>query len=81
MLRLMQKKQDYSKESLIEIRNNMDSHVKGNLCSGCKEILEEEIGAYLFYLAALCNTLDIKISDALLKEYDNMRTLGIFGLK
>jgi hypothetical protein len=74
-------KQDYSKDSLEEIKNSMENHVKGNMCPGCKEILEEEIGAYLFYLAALCNTLDINMSDALLKEYSNMKALGIFGLK
>ena len=45
------------------------------------EILEEEIGAYIFYLSALCNTLDINLSEAVLKEYGNMKTLGIFSLK
>ena len=74
-------KQDYNKDSLEEIKNSMKNHVKGDMCPGCKEILEEEIGAYLFYLAALCNTLDINMSDALLKEYSNMKALGIFGLK
>ncbi|MCF6465851.1 DUF1573 domain-containing protein [Clostridium sp. Cult2] len=74
-------KQDYNKESLEEIKNNMKNHIQGNLCPSCKEILEEEIGAYIFYLSALCNALDIKISDAVLKEYSNMKTLGIFSLK
>lgn len=74
-------KQDYNRASLEEIKNNMENHVEGNLCPGCKEILQEEIGAYLFYLSALCNALDIKMSDALLKEYSNMKALGIFSLK
>ncbi|CCQ94261.1 conserved hypothetical protein [[Clostridium] ultunense Esp] len=74
-------RQDYNRESLEEIKNNMQNHVKGNLCPSCKEILEEEIGAYLFYLSALCNALDINLSDSLLKEYRNMKTLGIFSLK
>jgi hypothetical protein len=74
-------KQDYNRDSLEEIKNNMKNHVDGNLCPGCKEILQEEVGAYLFYLAALCNTLDIKMSDALLNEYSNMKALGIFSLK
>lgn len=74
-------RQDYNKESLEEIKNNMQNHIKGSLCPSCKEILEEEIGAYLFYLSALCNALDINLSDALLKEYGNMKTLGIFSLK
>ncbi|MCF6462469.1 DUF1573 domain-containing protein [Clostridium sp. Cult1] len=74
-------KQDYNRESLEEIKNNMQNHVKGNLCPSCKEVLEEEIGAYIFYLSALCNALNINLSEAILKEYGNMKTLGIFSLK
>ena len=74
-------KQDYNKDSLEEIKNNMKNHVEGKLCPSCEEIIQEEIGAYLFYLAALCNALDINISDALLREYSNIRALGIFSMK
>lgn len=74
-------KQDYNRDSLEEIKNNMKNHVEGNLCTNCEEILQEEIGAYLFYLAALCNALDINMSDALLKEYSNTKALGVFSLK
>ena len=74
-------KQDYNKDSLVEIKNNMKNHVEGKLCPSCEEIVQEEIGAYLFYLAALCNALDIDMSEALLKEYSNIKALGIFSLK
>lgn len=74
-------KQDYNRDSLEEIKNNMDDHIKGKLCPSCKEILHEEMGAYIFYLSALANTLDIKVSDAILNEYKNIKTLGIFSLK
>lgn len=74
-------KQDYNKESLREIKDSMKSHVKGQLCPNCKEIIEQEIGAYLFYLSALCNVLNINLSDSFINEYKNMKTLGIFGLK
>lgn len=74
-------KQDYNKDSLEEIKNNMKNHVEGKLCPSCEEIIQEEIGAYLFYLAALCNALDIDMSDALLREYSNIKALGIFSLK
>ncbi|NMB27169.1 MAG: DUF1573 domain-containing protein [Tissierellia bacterium] len=74
-------KQDYSKDSLEEIKNNMKNHVEGKLCPSCEEIIQEEIGAYLFYLAALCNALDMDMSDALLREYSNIKALGIFSLK
>ncbi|QQY79443.1 hypothetical protein EDD65_109109 [Keratinibaculum paraultunense] len=80
-IKITAKKQNYNLDSLEEIKNNLESHVEGELCPGCKEILEEEIGAYLFYLAALCNTFDVDISDAILKEYNNIKTLGIFSLK
>ncbi|NLV76843.1 MAG: DUF1573 domain-containing protein [Tissierellia bacterium] len=75
------RKQNYNKDSLKEVKDNLESHVEGKLCPGCKEILEEEIGAYLFYLAALCNTLDVDMSDAMLREYSNTKALGIFSLK
>lgn len=74
-------KQDYSKESLEEIKKNMKTHVEGELCPSCKEVIEEEIGSYLFYLSALCNTLNINLSDTLAKEYKNIKTLGIYSLK
>ncbi|MBZ2175205.1 DUF1573 domain-containing protein [Schnuerera sp. xch1] len=73
--------QDYNKDSLEEIKNSMKDHLEGHLCPNCQEILNEEVGAYLFYLSALCNVLDINISDAMAREYDNMKTLGIFNLK
>lgn len=75
------KKQDFSKESLQEIKNNMKTHVKGELCPSCKEIVEEEIGAYLFYLSSLCNVLNIDLSETITKEYQNIKTLGIYSLK
>lgn len=75
------KKQDFNKETLSELKNSMDSQVKGELCPVCKDILEDEIGSYVFYLSALCNALDIDLKDPILKEYSNMNTLGIFNLK
>ncbi len=74
-------KQDFNKETLKEVKDNVQTHIEGELCEVCQEKLEEEIGAYLFYLAALCDTLDINLIDAVLKEYDNLKTLGIYSLK
>lgn len=75
------KKQDFNKDSLEEMKNNMETHISGELCPGCREILLEEIGAYLFYLAALSNAMGVNISEALLNEYNNIKTLGLFSLK
>ncbi|NLJ78349.1 MAG: DUF1573 domain-containing protein [Tissierellia bacterium] len=74
-------KQDFNKDSLEEIRNNMKDHIEGELCAVCEEILQEEMGAYLFYLAALCNALDISLSEAVIREYSNIKALGVFSLK
>lgn len=74
-------KQNFNKNSLEEMKNSMKSHVTGSLCPGCREILLEEMGAYLFYLAALSNALDVSMSDALFREYNNIKTLGLFSLK
>ncbi|HLR35174.1 MAG TPA: DUF1573 domain-containing protein [Tissierellales bacterium] len=74
-------KQSYNKETLEEVRDHMSDHLEGNLCEVCEEMIEEEIGAYLFYLAALCNTIDVNLTDVLLREYSNLKTLGIYSIK
>ncbi len=74
-------KQDYSKESFEDNLETVKSHLEGNICDGCKETLEKEIGSYVFYLAAICNTLDLNLQDLLQKEYETIKTLGIFSLK
>lgn len=66
--------------SLKEMRNYMNSHLKGTLCDSCVEAVEEEIGRQLFYLAALCNTLDLNIFDVMIKEHKKLTTLGIFNI-
>lgn len=75
-------KQEYSnKKSLEELSSSLENHVEGELCDICREKIEEEIGAYAFYLAALCQTLNISLTDVLLQEYRNLDTLGVYGLK
>lgn len=74
-------KQDSDKEvSLQDLRNYMDTHLSGSLCSNCREVIEKELGNNLFYIAALCNVLDVNMYDVLLKEYEKMNTLGIYNL-
>jgi len=73
-------KQDYSKDSLIDIKNSLKSHVEGNLCDNCREKIEEEIGNHLFYIASLCNTLDLNLEEITSKEISNLKTLGIYSL-
>ncbi len=55
-------------------------HLQGQPCPVCREKIEEELGRLEFYIAALCNSLDINLYDVLLKEYNKINTLGKFSL-
>lgn len=74
-------KQDFGNEGFENMINIVDTHVKGHICGSCKDVIEEEIGSYLFYLAALANSLDLNLSEILSKEHDRIKTLGIYSLK
>lgn len=74
-------KQDYDRDSFEEMLNAVNSHIKGTLCDNCKEVINEEIGSYFFYLAALCNSLDLDLDQIIKNEYNTIKTLGIYSLK
>lgn len=68
-------------ESLKESANSsLHTHLSGGLCEHCREVVTEEIGKNLFYLSALCNLVDIPLSNAIEKESNKLSTLGIFNL-
>ena len=78
------KKQNNSEinfECETDLKNYLSSHLYGELCDKCREIIEREIGNNLFYLTALCNHLNINLYDILLKEYNKSATLGKFNLR
>ena len=58
----------------------LDNNLEGKICPECKETLENELGKTLFYLAALCNAMDLNLYDVLLKEHKKLSTLRIFNL-
>jgi hypothetical protein len=66
-------------DSLESLKEHMSTHLKGKLCDHCTEILEDEIGRNLFYLAALCNLMNLNLYDILLKEQDRVACLGMFN--
>jgi hypothetical protein len=66
--------------SLRELRDHAETHFDGVLCEHCREALEREIGATLFYVAAFCNIVGLNLSDVLEKEYQKLCTLGFFSL-
>ncbi|MEW8973723.1 MAG: DUF1573 domain-containing protein [Tissierellaceae bacterium] len=74
-------KQDFDGKSYEDLANKVKSHLNGYICENCKDILEEEIGNYLFYLGALCNTLDLDLFEILSQEHERNKTLGVFSLK
>lgn len=64
-----------------ELKNHLQSHLSGSACDNCRDVLEREVGNHMFYLASLCNILDLNLYDILLKEYDRIDTLGKFSLR
>lgn len=68
-------------DSIEDISKLIDTHLNGDLCNNCREIIEREIGNNLFYLTSLCNILGINLYDVLLKEYDKINTLGKFTFR
>lgn len=77
------KKQNIPDEeySIEEFKNCMKSHINGELCDSCRGIIEKEIGNNIFYLTSLCNQLDLNLFDIVIKEYNNINTLGKFSLR
>lgn len=69
--------EDLSYEALKDFKAE---HLNGKPCPVCMEKIEEELGRLEFYIAALCNTLDISLYDVLLKEYKKITTLGRYSL-
>lgn len=80
-IEIVAKKQDFESDTLEELAQNLDSHVRGNICSVCKEKLEEEIGTYIFFLSSLAETLGFDLSDTIKKELERDKILGIYTMK
>lgn len=74
-------KQNFIGEHFDDLADKASSHLNGSLCNSCEDVLEEEIGSYLFYLASLCNTLDLNLHEIMIKEYERNKLLGKYILK
>jgi len=66
--------------TLAELREYMDDHLEGELCSVCREVLEEEFGRLVFYMTALADLLDLNVYDVLIKEHKKLLALGQYNL-
>ncbi len=67
-------------ESVAELKACLDSHLRGDLCPKCNEVIMCEMGKMLFYTAALCNILDINLYDVFIKENKKAHALGYFNM-
>lgn len=63
-----------------DLKQFISSHISGDLCVHCQEVLAKEMGHSLFYMAALCNLAGLKLHDVMRQECRNVKTLGIFHL-
>lgn len=63
-----------------EMKSYMSSHVEGNMCEQCKEVLEAELGRNLFYLAALCDLFSLNFDEVIEAERKRVAALGVFNL-
>lgn len=75
------KKQDFSGESYKDLPDKLDDHLRGDICEQCKEVLDLEMGNYLFYITALCDTIGLNLSEVIQNEYERNKTLGLFNLR
>ncbi|OPL08053.1 MAG: hypothetical protein AVO33_02245 [delta proteobacterium ML8_F1] len=66
--------------SYEDLKNYPHDHLEGRLCPACQKAVEEELGNTFFYMASLCNKLDLNIYDILLKKYKDITTLGKYSL-
>jgi predicted house-cleaning noncanonical NTP pyrophosphatase (MazG superfamily) len=74
-------KQVYSDDkTLEENRDSLKNHIEGELCPKCQEKIEEEIGDLLFYLASLCDALDLDLDSIMKHKLNGLKTLGIYNL-
>lgn len=64
-----------------ERAHHSQTHVNGTLCPKCREAVEKELGGLMFYLASLCNVLDLSLFDITLREQQRLGTLGRFHLR
>lgn len=81
-IRINAKKQNFlENKDFEEMRYFMDSHLEGKLCDSCRDIIEREIGKNLFYLASICNSLDLNLYDIIIKENERLKLLGKYNLR
>ncbi|MCS1352506.1 DUF1573 domain-containing protein [Mechercharimyces sp. CAU 1602] len=67
--------------TIEECKEGFTSHLSGQLCSNCRDIVKSEMGKNLFYLAAMCNLFKIPLSEVIASEQECLNTLGSFHFR
>lgn len=67
--------------SFTDPKLTVSSHIEGEICPECKEVLETEIGQALFYLVGLCTLTDVDFGDIMNREWERLRMLGMFNMR
>lgn len=67
--------------SLEDLKTLMNTHVSGELCPNCQELVEKEMGRILFYLASIANTFNLSLSEILENEEKRTQLLGNYSLR
>mgnify|MGYP007098876745 CR=1 FL=1 len=66
--------------SYADLKQFVQSHVAGQLCHNCRDVIEVELGQAYFYTTALAQTFNMRAADVLAKEKQRLETLGVFNL-
>ena len=80
-LKINAEKTSFNIEEIKSLSPKELSGIKGDICSFCRERIENEIGESLFYLAGLCNAMGFSMKDIMKKEISNVEMLGKYSLK
>lgn len=81
-IKIAAEKQEFPEdEDFEQIHNALATHMKGELCENCRDLIEKDVGRNLFYLASICNTLDLNLYDIIIKELDRVKMLGKYNLR
>lgn len=75
------RKQAYTPDMTLEqAKLQLDTHLEGQLCENCLEVVGAEIGRHLFYLSALANLLDVDLEETVENESKRCAALGLFNM-
>ncbi|MBD2844750.1 DUF1573 domain-containing protein [Paenibacillus sp. IB182496] len=80
-IELNAKRQEYTEHlELEQAKHSLETHMQGDLCENCKDVLKAELGKNLFYMSSLCNLLNISLDEVVQDESKKCSTLGLFNL-